>query len=246
MNFFYYLKNILRNLTNYFLEFFDLKISRINPKIIEQSKIEKEIIKISRKYSVTSEYSMHALVQAIKYSKNMNLKGSFVECGVWKGGNIILFQKINLMYNLKKEIFGYDTFEGMSEPSKFDINLDGVSASYKNIGTAAISKKEVINNIRRETKLTNIKLIEGKVEDTLLLERNLPKKISILRLDTDWYSSTKIELEILYKRLEKNGVLFIDDYGVWGGSKKAVDEFFKKKDIWLHVLDNGCRYMIKY
>ena len=71
MNFFYYLKNFFRNLINKFLEFFDLKIARINPKIIEQSKIEKEIIKISRKYSVTSEYSMHALVQAIKYSKNI-------------------------------------------------------------------------------------------------------------------------------------------------------------------------------
>lgn len=229
---FYYIKNFLRDLINKLLELFDLKISRINPKIIEQSKEEKSIIKICCKYSKTSEYSMHALLQSIKYSKNINLKGSFVECGIMKGGNIILFQKINLLYNLKKQIFGYDTFCGMSEPTKFDINLDGILATQKDVRSAAVSKQEVIRNINRETKFSNnIKLIKGKVEDTLLIERNLPKKIAILRLDTDWYESTKIELDILYKRLEKFGILFIDDYGAWGGSKKAVDEFFKKRDI---------------
>lgn len=70
----------------------------------------------------------------------------------------------------------------------------------------------------------------------MLLKRNLPKKISILRLDTDFYSSTKIELEVLYPRLVKGGVLIIDDYGYWQGSRKAVDEyFFNKKNGYMFL-----------
>jgi O-methyltransferase len=66
-----------------------------------------------------------------------------------------------------------------------------------------------------------------------------------LRLDTDFYSSTKIELEILYPRLVKGGVLIIDDYGSWEGSKRAVDEYFKNEKVWLHYIDNDLRLLIK-
>jgi len=66
-----------------------------------------------------------------------------------------------------------------------------------------------------------------------------------LRLDTDYYSSTKIELEILWPRLSKSGILIIDDYGYWRGCKKAVDEFFYKKDPLLLHVDESCRILIK-
>ena len=78
----------------------------------------------------------------------------------------------------------------------------------------------------------NVQLIMGKVEDTLLKKENLPESISVLRLDTDWYESTKIELQVLYPRLVKGGILIVDDYGLWNGSRRAVDEYFKiAKDI---------------
>lgn len=69
-------------------------------------------------------------------------------------------------------------------------------------------------------------LIEGDVLETLVKTQNIPGKISVLRLDTDWYESTKKELEVLYPKLAVGGVLMIDDYGYWGGAKKAVDEYF--------------------
>lgn len=97
----------------------------------------------------------------------------------------------------------------------------------------------------QHSKLENINFIIGPVEKSLLLEKNLPKKISVLRLDTDWYASTKIELEILYQRLVQGGVLIIDDYGHWQGCRKAVDEYFFNKKKWLHVYDYTCRYLIK-
>ena len=74
--------------------------------------------------------------------------------------------------------------------------------------------------------------------------QNLPKKICILRLDTDFYSSTKIELEKLWPLLSKNGILIIDDYGFWQGCKKAVDNYFKKKKFLVHI-DRSCRLIFK-
>ena len=102
----------------------------------------------------------------------------------------------------------------------------------------------VKKNILRYSNINNIKFIEGEVEKTLLYEENLPKKISILRLDTDFYSSTKKELEILYPRLVSGGVCIIDDYGYWKGARQAVDEYFGDQK-WLHVVDQTCRYLIK-
>ena len=92
--------------------------------------------------------------------------------------------------------------------------------------------------------LDNIEFVEGPVEKTLN-EKNIPKRISLLRLDTDWYSSTKKELDALYEKVSKGGVIIIDDYGHWGGSKKAVDEFFKDKYVWMHYVDYACRLIIK-
>ena len=247
------IKDFIRN----FLKLFNLEIKEISPSfsrsIPEMSKIEENIIETCLKYSMTTKLRMYVLSQAIKYIKNRNLDGDFVECGIWKGGNIILFNKFNLIYDLKKKIYGFDTFLGMVEPEpevdKHN-NIEAITIK-KNYGINKLSDwcycsyDDVKKNISKNTTLDNIILIKGKVENTLLEEINLPEKISILRLDTDWYRSTKIELEVLYERLVKGGILIIDDYGHWQGAKKAVDEYFLNKNTWLHYVDYSCRYVIK-
>ena len=85
----------------------------------------------------------------------------------------------------------------------------------------------------------------GSIEETLIQEKNLPSKISLLRLDTDWYESTKTELNVLYPLLVHNGVLIIDDYGDMIGCRHAVDEFFKDKNILIISIDKSCRIIIK-
>ena len=91
----------------------------------------------------------------------------------------------------------------------------------------------------------DFKFIKGKVEQTLLVKTNLPNKISLLRLDTDWYESTKIELNKLFPLLVQKGVLIIDDYGDMPGCRKAVDEYFSDKDILMISIDRSCRIVIK-
>tara|TARA_B100001093_G_scaffold114764_1_gene107102 strand:- start:1956 stop:2732 length:777 start_codon:yes stop_codon:yes gene_type:complete len=223
----------------------------------ETSEFEKELFNICSNYSMTSHDRMFSLMKSLEYVIQNNVEGDLVECGVWKGGNLIVFQKYVEKFNLNKKIFAYDTFEGMSQPDEIDKTFEGESASIqldklekknvdrkKNILIADCSLEEVKNNFEKNTNKNNLICIKGKVEDTLLKDENLPKKISILRLDTDWYSSTKKELEILYPLLEKNGILLIDDYGYWQGAKKAVDEFFKDKKVTMFKIDFTGRMII--
>jgi O-methyltransferase len=223
----------------------------------ETSEYEKELFDICSNYSMTGHDRMFSLMKSLDFIIQNNVDGDFVECGVWKGGNLIMFQKYVEKYNLNKKIYAYDTFEGMSPPDKIDKTFDGESASLqldklekknvdrkKNILIADCSIEEVKNNFEKYSTKNNLICVKGKVEDTLIDKKNLPNKISILRLDTDWYTSTKKELEILYPLLEKNGILLIDDYGYWQGARKAVDEFFKDKKVTMFKIDFTGRMII--
>src|SRR5690606_23062787 len=91
----------------------------------------------------------------------------------------------------------------------------------------------------------NIRYVAGKVEDTI--PAVIPDKIAILRLDTDWYSSTKHELVHLFPKLSNGGILIIDDYGHWEGARKAVDEYFEETGtrIYLSRIDETGRVAVK-
>jgi hypothetical protein len=237
------------------MKILNYEIRKINKKkkdIIEVNKYEKKLINKCLQYSMTNFERMWSLIQSFHHVRQESLVGDFVECGVWKGGNIILLKKLIEKFNLKKNIYGFDTFEGMVEPTFYDLNYNNKSAKKmfdehkkKDIGFAMCSLDDVKKNIKKNTKTDNIFLIKGKVENTLKYKKKLPKKISILRLDTDFYQSTKIELEILFPRLVKGGVLIVDDYGFWKGAKKAVDEYFCDYRQFMHYVDHSCRLLIK-
>ena len=157
---------------------------------------------------------------------------------------------------MDKEIWLYDTFEGMTNPTDEDVevetNLKGMEL-FKDIDVTdklnmwAYAPKDLVIQNMDSTGFParNIKYIEGKVEDTL--SQSKPKSIALLRLDTDWYESTKIELEKLYPLLVDGGILIIDDYGHFQGAKKAVDEYFRsidKKPL-MHRIDYSGRMIIK-
>ena len=128
-----------------------------------------------------------------------------------------------------RHIWLYDTYAGMSEPSE----QDGVDArrrwSEARTGDHTDWCYAPLADVRRNLLTTGIspdllRCVQGRVEDTIPGEA--PERISILRLDTDFYESTRHELEHLYPRLVDRGVLILDDYGHWGGARQAVDEYF--------------------
>jgi O-methyltransferase len=134
----------------------------------------------------------------------------------------------------ERELYLYDTFAGMSEPSDRDVAFDGYDAQANWSRLKAQKDSDVLAYADLNTVTANlgstgyplpqVRFVRGKVEDTI--PGTIPESIAILRLDTDWYESTLHELEHLYPRLQAGGVLIIDDYGHWRGAHDAVDEYF--------------------
>jgi hypothetical protein len=209
-----------------------------------------------RDYTMTSPERMYSLYKAVKYVVKAKLEGDFVECGVWKGGSaMVIAHTLKTLGITDREIFLYDTYEGMSEPSEHDMKNstgdgDHVRKYWEENQAEGVNKwcysalDEVRNNLESTGyPINHIHTIKGKVEDTI--PDTIPKKISLLRLDTDWYESTKHELIYLYPILSDKGVLIIDDYGSWAGAKKAVDEYFEETPILLNRVDTTGRIGIK-
>ncbi|MFL9831954.1 TylF/MycF/NovP-related O-methyltransferase [Flavobacterium sp. ST-87] len=201
---------------------------------------EKNVISQVKDFTMTSPERIVSLIRAMEYININNIEGDIVECGVWKGGSIgaclLTLIKLNKLDN---KIWLYDTFEGMNEPTDLDLDINGNLASDRmqneDIEISWLWAKAELDIVKKninsfEYPKENIYYVKGPVEETLMTKQ-IPDKIAFLRLDTDWYESTKIELEILYSRLVPGGVLIIDDYGHWGGCRKAVDEFFGKMDF---------------
>jgi hypothetical protein len=244
---------------NTILGLMGLEIRRISPYEnflfpVESDEFERLTVLNAKKYSMTPVERLWALAYACKYIQLKNIPGAFVECGVWKGGNLVLMSALNQYRGGDKEIYGFDTFSGMTAPTDFDQDLWGESA--KNLlqnsvyedGTNsfhAFASKSLVEDVLKENKCFDVNLIEGDVEKTLLVSENLPSSISLLRLDTDWYESTKIELEVLYPLLEPGGILIIDDYGHFSGARKAVDEYFNDKIPFMFNVDYSCRILVK-
>jgi O-methyltransferase len=228
----------------------------INNNLSDFTLEEWEIFNTVKPYTMTSIERVKALLDAINYVSGNNISGDLVECGVWKGGSIMAALLQLKKLKEKRAVWLYDTFEGMSKPSENDIDNKGqlaanrllVEDKYSSNVWAYSTLDEVKNNLNSITDhYCDMSFIKGKVEETLILQNNLPEKISVLRLDTDWYESTKVELEILFPKLSKGGILLIDDYGHWKGCKKAVDEYFEniKKPIFLSRIDYTGRLLIK-
>ena len=203
-------------------------------------------------FNLVSPWTMvgkNALKHIFDYVLHINkeeLEGDIVECGVWMGGATITMMFAQLKSKHERDFWLFDTFQGLPPPSEKDDKrskrvyqqvLSGTAYSRQRAGLVLNGKwnygpKPIVKNVIRSTgySLDKVHVVEGKVEDTLR-STHLPDKIAILRLDTDWYSSTKVELDVLWDRLISGGLLYIDDYCAWGGARKAVDEFFGKRGL---------------
>ena len=187
--------------------------------------------------SMVSVERLWAVISATKYLVENNIDGDMVECGVWRGGCSIAIARTLKKLGSNKKVYLFDTFEGMTKPTSFDRNAltkDLAIKKFKKLQKDNHNKwcyaslDDVKNSFMKYNLLDMAVFIKGDVNSTLNDLKNLPEKISLLRLDTDWYESTKKELDILYPLLQRKGVLMVDDYGHWEGAQKAVDEYIRK------------------
>jgi O-methyltransferase len=205
---------------------------------------------------MTSPERLGALIESVQYLVKNRIEGEFVECGVWRGGSMMAAALTLLdLEDVSRSLYLFDTFEGMTQPTTKDVAVTGRSAkelleSHERKEGGGIwafaTRADVEQNLASiPYPADRIHLIEGKVEDTI--PAHAPEKVALLRLDTDWYESTRHELEHLYPRLVTNGILIIDDYGHWLGARQAADEYFgaRKVSPLLHRIDYTGRLVVK-
>ena len=248
------LKKTLKKVFN----FLGLEIRRKNSwyekyrdSVVEIDKNLEKILKRSENYINASLPNRWGIIQSLQHVKRNKIKGDIVETGVFHGGGIIFLNDILKYLKLKKTIWGYDTFEGIPNINLKKDRILG-SKKIKHVKKSDNMDKNmyptldtVKNNLKKNNVKNQINLIKGDTKKTLKINKHLPKKISFLRLDTDFYESTLNELKTFYPKISKNGILMIDDYGHHVGCRKAVDEYFKNKKIWLHRIDYTARLIIK-
>jgi O-methyltransferase len=206
--------------------------------------------------TMTSPERQYALWKSVEYLESAGIEGDLVECGVWKGGSSML-AALGLLHlgDTDRDLWLYDTFEGMTEPGQFDLGPGGsqIAAEW----SEHAGKKDdpvfaygALTEVKKNMASTGfpaerLHYVEGSVEQTI--PDTVPAKLAMIRLDTDWYESTRHELEHLWPLLEPGGVLIVDDYGHWQGSRRAVDEYFADRpDVpLLNRVDDSGRVGVK-
>ena len=185
--------------------------------------------------------------ETVNYIINNNIEGDFVEQGVYAGLQPKLMADALLSKNIKdRNIWLYDTFAGLPEPTKEDFSLVFKEETYEDAITQYNQQKNddggsdrcfcSLEDVKKFVESSGyptdkLKYIVGDIMDTLKVESNMPEKIAILRLDCDWYLPSKFGLEVMYDRVVDKGVIIFDDYRLWNGQKQATDEFFKSINI---------------
>lgn len=214
------------------------------------------VIRSVQPYTMTSVERIFALIQAVEYVVRAGIPGDMVECGVWQGGSMMaVAQTLQRLGDTDRDLYLFDTYEGMPQPTEADVDYSGNSAAveFETMKKTADSSDWCYASIEQVQQnlastgypMARINLIKGKVEDTIPVQA--PEKIAILRLDTDWYESTQHELIHLFPRLVEGGVLIIDDYGHWQGSRRATDEYLAEHKIplLLNRVDYTARIAVK-
>jgi len=188
--------------------------------------------------------------EAIKYILKNNIEGVIIECGV-DGGCIEYAWITELMqHNAVRDIYLYDTFGGLTKPTEMDytckdsthplsMNKDEVYNTWanriidENTNGWCYTPLEKVQSRLNSTGYPqhNLHYVVGNVMDTLKDKSQIPEKIAVLRLDTDWYESSKYELEQMYDNVVTGGVIIFDDYYLWNGQRKATDDFFTGRNI---------------
>jgi len=251
----------LRRALNYLLKPTRYEVRRKGPSLTcpkDFTSQEREIVEFARQFTMTKEPTrIYPIVNAAAYVARQKIPGSIVECGVWRGGMMVAAARTLLSLAVtNRDIYLFDTFAGMSPPTNKDVDSRGNEAIIE-FNQAPKTQNGVVDwcyasleDVTANMHATGypkerIHFIKGKVEETL--PAAAPETISILRLDTDWYESSKHEMVHLFPRLQSEGILILDDYGFWQGSRQATDEYLAETGTRLHLIrvDDACRVGIK-
>lgn len=212
-------------------------------------------IKQVQPYTRAGPERLLALIHAARYISANAIPGDVVECGTWRGGSAMATLLALMESSEQRDVWLYDTFEGMTPPTDADVEYRGtkaealLKAAEREPGGGVwcwADIEDVSANVASTGYgMDRVHFVKGDILNTVPVQA--PERIALLHLDTDWYESTRHELVHLFPRLSPGGVLAIDDYGHWQGARKAVDEYFRHHGICplLHRTDYTGRLMVK-
>ncbi len=209
----------------------------------------------ARNATMTSFTRCYELWNLSKQILQKRVPGAFVECGVWRGGSAGIMGLAIQNGGQNRTLHLFDSFEGLPEPGE----QDGREAQEYSGGKASgrlnsIAKCEATLPVVRShlfEKLglapANVSFHVGWFQDTLPKDAKDIGPIAVLRLDGDWYDSTRVCLEHLYPLLSPGGAVILDDYNFWEGCRKATDEYREKHGISTPLIrvDRECSYWLK-
>jgi len=223
---------------------------------------DRSIIERAMPYTMTGGHRLLALMDAVRYCQAREIGGSFAECGVWRGGSVLaMILTLQQLAAQPRDIYLYDTFAGMTEPTELDTSPVDPPAlqtwraaacsearPWEEMFGSDVFDEDSVRTLLASTgyPAEHLKFVRGPVEKTI--PGTLPDGLALLRLDTDWYESTRHELHHLFPLLSPGGVLIIDDYGHWDGARRAVDEYFgdRHPPLLLSRIDYTGRIAIKH
>jgi O-methyltransferase len=230
--------------------------------LMHASPEDRQIVERAIGHSMVGSARLLAVIDAVRYCVARRLPGAFAECGVWRGGSVLaMILTLQELDVTDCDIWCYDTFEGMTAPTEFDVSkLDppaletwqeaqrGAERPWPELFSPESFDERTVRSLLLDTGYPPERLhfVRGPVEETL--PGQAPEGLALLRLDTDWYESTRHELVHLFPRLVRGGVLIIDDYGHWEGAQRAVDEYLgaEHPPLLLHRIDYTGRIVIKH
>ena len=235
---------------------FGFDLTRLDPArrsdlecIADGTETDKQIVVSVMPFTMTSVARIAALLDAVAYLSRNAIPGDIAECGVWRGGSMMAVALALLARNdTTRSLYLYDTFEGMAPAGDVDRSLDGKTAESQREHRWCYASLEDVRRNLLSTRYPSdrIHFVKGRVEGTI--PGIVPPRLALLRLDTDWYESTKHELIHLFPRLSDRGIMIVDDYGHWQGARKAVDEYFQERNecVFLHRIDYTARLVVKH
>jgi O-methyltransferase len=231
------------------------RVGRREPADFTESSVQ--LFRAVEPYTMTSPEAVYTLAGALRHVVQLGIPGAIVECGVWRGGSMMAAALTLLdLGRTDRELYLFDTFEGMPAPTDKDVRWTGepaerLLASEAGKDAELLWARAGLDEVRQAMATVpypsaKVHFVRGKVEETL--PESAPETISVLRLDTDWYESSRYEMVHLYPRLSPGGVLILDDYGWWSGVRTAVDEYFQEHPpapFLVRIDDSGARVAVK-
>lgn len=229
------IRKIIGKIKNFGLDFTEARELFSSQMFLRHEDEQREIYGRVKEQTMIGALGVLANLDAVDYIASNKIPGAFVECGVWRGGSVAaMLMRLAGHGDQGRDVFLFDTFAGMTAPTDVDkrgniIALEKYKQTQKSDHNAwCYAPLEGVKNTIQATGYDESKVhyIKGDVLETLK-STEVPD-ISLLRLDTDWYESTKVELEVLYPKVVQGGVIILDDYGAWEGARLAADEYFGK------------------